>query len=129
MATVERLAIRREAALNRLSAAVQSLTEQHDLDLGEFPVTGKDALMLQAEQIEWTANALEALADAPGSPQRDESGDNAFDITKLNRDDLNTYAEAHGIDNPASYPNKPALIAAIEDALTAPDGPNGDEDA
>lgn len=48
----------------------------------------------------------------------------ALDLSALTRAELNAVAAANGVADPASYPNKGALVDAIEGALTAPDGGN-----
>jgi hypothetical protein len=45
------------------------------------------------------------------------------DLSKLSRDELNTYAGELGMADAAEYPNKAELIAAI-DAATTPDAPS-----
>ncbi len=47
----------------------------------------------------------------------DASGE--VNLNKLKRDELETYAAAHGVDNPAGLATKDEIIAAI-DAATAP---------
>jgi len=49
--------------------------------------------------------------------QPDASGE--VNLSKLKRDDLETYAAAHGVDNPAELATKDDIIAAVE-AATAP---------
>jgi hypothetical protein len=46
----------------------------------------------------------------------------AVDFSALTRAELNAYAATLGVADPDSYPNKGALVDAIEEALTAPDG-------
>lgn len=64
MATAEQIGIRREAAMARLTAATTSLSARLGTDFGDFPATDRDPLMLDARRIEWTADALEAIAGA-----------------------------------------------------------------
>jgi hypothetical protein len=46
-------------------------------------------------------------------------------LTGMKRADLNAYAAEIGMDDPEGYPNREALIAAIEDRLAAPDDDDG----
>ena len=62
MATPEQIGIRREAALGRLTAATDKIAEALGIDIAEFPTQGKDQVALQADQIVWTADHLEAIA-------------------------------------------------------------------
>lgn len=45
----------------------------------------------------------------------------APNLSEMKRADLNAYATEHGVADAESYPNKDALIEAIEAAMTAPD--------
>lgn len=58
-----------------------------------------------------------------------EPGD-VLDLEAMSRAEINAYATELGIEDADKLPNKPAVIAAIEEALTAPDdeadtGPTG----
>ena len=148
MATAEQIGIRREAAMNRLTAAAKRITTDTGVELPDFPTTGKDPEQLRAQQIEWTADALEAVAGggdvlpANVSTEVTKGGlpvvvtePEPPDLSAMKRDELNLHAIDIGIDDPESYKTKAELIAAIE-ALPAgatetlpedPDAPVGTE--
>ena len=48
-------------------------------------------------------------------------------LTSMSRDDLNKHAADLGVENPEGFPNKSALIEAIENAGTNPQGPDNNE--
>lgn len=65
--------------------------------------------------------AMTADDDGEGEPPEVPPADeDAPDLDKLSRAELNEYAAARGIADPGDYQNKPALIAAIEAAGSAP---------
>jgi hypothetical protein len=51
------------------------------------------------------------------------------DLSALTRDELNAHAESVGIADPAGFPNKGELVAAIEAAETPAEAPTTLDDA
>ena len=47
--------------MGRLTTSTKALSEHLGVEFADFPVTGRDPLQLQAEQIEWTADALSSV--------------------------------------------------------------------
>lgn len=121
MATVASVAIRRANATSRIEAASEALGRHFGVSLPPpvAAVVRDPALRLAAEQ-ERMAEVLEGVGLACGAIRQDEP----VNLKAMKRDDLNLYALDHGVDDPEAFPNKDALITAIENAGQSDDGTN-----
>lgn len=125
MATEAHMATWEKDANDRTTAALAVLTERFGIELPERPFERLDARMTQIRMIERHADVLDAIVIATG-------GTPADDLAAMKRPDLNAYAEQRGVENPAGYPNKDALVAAIQEQEQAMNDdpktpPTGDE--
>ncbi len=68
MATPESLAIRRTAALDRVSAAAETIAGALGVDIAPFPDPHKRPELRPVEDAEWLAETLDAIADAVTAP-------------------------------------------------------------
>jgi uncharacterized membrane protein YccC len=119
MATLESIAIRRAAALERADLAMQRITQTLTLDIEAFPAPHRELEMRPALEAEWLAGTLEAVADTL-DPKAEALADALEDKT---RTELDAYATDLGVADPDKLPNKAAVIAAIQqvEADTAPE--------
>lgn len=59
------IAQQQEKALGRITAALETLSKGQDEPFGPMPMRGRDALVLQKDQMVWIADTLERLAAVP----------------------------------------------------------------
>lgn len=76
MASLQSIAIRREAELNRITAAVDALAKDFGVNAPEFPARGRDQDMLRNQQFAWMADVLESITNPKAAPSpADEAQD------------------------------------------------------
>ena len=107
------MAIRNEAAENRIGVALEAIAATGHLDLSSPPEATRDEVLNETLRLESVADSLEAvLAAVSLLPSADRGAEPA--LTDLKRDELNAIAAELGIDAPEKLPNKPAVVEAIE---------------
>ncbi len=119
MATPESIAIRRADALDRANIAIDFIAQQTGAKIEAYPPDHKRPEVRPAVEAEWLADALEAIASAIGGKPGATDDDGGSNLDDLTRAELNAYADKLGIEQPAKFPNKTALVEAIEAAVTA----------
>ncbi len=126
-----------DAAMRRIAAAEATLGERFGVAPMPPPAyEGRDPAFNQARQLERLADLLDGIVAAtdgmtaaPPADVADETDGGAeSDLEEMSRAQLNAYAAELGIEAPDKLPNKAAVVAAIEETLTAPDDEAGTED-
>lgn len=124
MATPESIAIRRAGALERAESAATAIATATGAEIAPYPPPHKQVLMRDAIEAEWLADTLEAVSDSLTAPASTKSSETnatpTTDLTTLTRAELDEYANTLGLDQACTLPNKPAVIALIEEHLTQP---------
>ena len=120
MATDTQIKVRTATALARVLDAAGRLSDRFPgVEAPEIPTRLRYPEMLPLVQLEAIGNFLEAVdhaLDGGAEPTED-----ATDLARMTRADLNEYAAHRGVDSPESMPNKDAVIAAIEATQDADD--------
>jgi hypothetical protein len=128
MATRNAIATMDAEARGRLDRALTRITDRLRIDeLPPAPPLVRDPAYAAAQALAWQADVLEAIDAALAERTGDAAPPDALDLRGLKRSELEAHAADLGVENPADFPNKDALIEAIEERLTAPDDEPADD--
>lgn len=127
MASNAAKATRRAHARTRLDGEVRRVATRLDVTPPDGAPPARDPELAAIQEMERQADLLKAINAALDARESDDAdgdtgGAGASDgeapavNERTSRDDLNAYARRAGIEDPESFPNKPALIEAINAA-------------